>query len=276
MMKPLSEMTILDHGKVSLLQTMGSDQDILDAARISYNSNSVKQYNEAKDRGLIRYMMKHRHTSAFEMCETKFYLKIPIFVMRQLVRHRTANINEVSGRYSELPEEMYIPELEQLGPQSTKNNQGRSPMIDIIGAKKSKQNIQLSSHNSFEAYDRLLQSDVSREISRIVLPLNTYTELVWKCDLHNFLHFTKLRTDLHAQYEIRVMAQAMYDLVKPHFPLSCEAFEDYILYAHTLSRLDMKLLSLVMQGQTPTLDTAKGIGMSEREFKEFTTWLSTL
>lgn len=276
---------ILDKGIVQLVDTMGSDNDILTAARISYSTNREKETTEEDDRRLMRYLMRNRHTSVFEMCEVKFYLKIPIFVARQLVRHRTANINEVSGRYSELPSEFYLPPFQELGPQSTNNKQGRASLDDetlsIIRAKKSQQNIRLSSESSHADYDRLLHNgQVSRELARIVLPLNTYTEMVWKCDLHNFFHFSKLRMDSHAQKEIRVMAQAMFDLVQPHFPYATEAFSDYILHAKTLSRLDQLLLSHVLQTQQQTIEELKPmaslIGMSDRELKEFVEWYGSL
>lgn len=272
-MEPI-EIDILDHGKVILLDVFGDDHRIAEAARRSYQKGTK---TVSSDKSLLRYMMKHRHTSPFEMNETLFYLKIPIFVMRQLVRHRTANINELSGRYSEMEDVFWIPELDDLGPQSTQNNQGRSEMTDELSAKRARQEMGFSANHSFASYDKLLNScNVSREVARTVLPLSTYTDLYWKCDLHNFFHFAKLRMDKHAQKEIQVLASAMYDAVKQKFPLAAEAFEDYILYAHTLSRLDMILLSSVMQGQTPTLEAAKAIGMSGREYDEFMTWLSTI
>jgi len=268
------ERTILDHGKVVLLDVFGSDERIAEAARVSYQQGTKKTRS---DRALLRYLMRHRHTSPFEMAEVLFYLKVPITVARQLVRHRTANLNEVSGRYSELPNEMYIPEVDQCGPQSTQNNQGRAPVTNEIQSRHAQQSMRFASDAAYDAYDSLLNVHfVSREIARGVLPLHTYTELYWKCDLHNFFHFLKLRMDTHAQYEIRVMAAAMYDAVTPHFPLSCKAWEDYILNAHTFSKLDLVLLSRVLRGEIPTLTDAQVIGQSEREYTDFMAKLSEL
>lgn len=269
-----SERSILDHGKVVLLDVFGSDARIAEAARVSYQQGTKKTRG---DRALLRYLMRHQHTSPFEMSELLFYLKVPITVARQLVRHRTANINEVSGRYSELPNEIYVPEVDQCGPQSTQNNQGRAPVTNEIQSRHAQQSMRFAGDAAYDAYDSLLNvHQVSREISRGVLPLHTYTELYWKCDLHNFFHFLKLRMDTHAQYEIRVMATAMYDLVRPHFPLSCDAWEDYILNAHRFSRLDLVLLSRVLRGEIPTLADAQTLGHSEREFTEFMAKLSEL
>ena len=269
-----SERSILDHGKVVLLDVFGSDARIAEAARVSYQQGTKKTRG---DRALLRYLMRHQHTSPFEMSEVLFYLKVPITVARQLVRHRTANINEVSGRYSELPNEIYVPEVDQCGPQSTQNNQGRAPVTNEIQSRHAQQSMRFAGDAAYDAYDSLLNvHQVSREISRGVLPLHTYTELYWKCDLHNFFHFLKLRMDTHAQYEIRVMATAMYDLVRPHFPLSCDAWEDYILNAHRFSRLDLVLLSRVLRGEIPTLADAQTLGHSEREFTEFMAKLSEL
>lgn len=272
-MEPI-EVDILDKGKVVLIDVFGDDSRIATVARTSYKKGT-KRVNT--DRGLVRYLLRHKHTSPLEMAEVMFYLKVPIFVARQLVRHRTANLNELSGRYSEMPDDAYLPDVEQLGPQSSENNQGRAEVTNVLSAQKARQNIRFAITDAYDSYDRLLNvSNVSREISRIVLPLAAYTELYWKCDLHNFLHFCKLRMDSHAQYEIRVMAQAMYDLVKPFFPVVTEAWEDYILYAQTVSRLDQKLLALVLQGETPTLEVATSLGLSSREYKEFMSWLEGL
>lgn len=269
------EVNILDRGQVVLIDVFGSDDRIATIARTSYKK-ATKKVNT--DEGLLRYLFRHRHTSPVEMAEVLFFLRIPIFVARQLVRHRTANMNELSGRYSEIEEQAYVPDVEQLGPQSTSNNQGRALGDNSIRSQKARQEIRFATDDAFATYDRLLHtSQVSREISRIVLPLNTYTELYWKCDLHNFLHMAKLRMDSHAQYEIRVMAAAMYELVKPFFPMTCRAFEDYILNGKTLSRLDQQLLTHIMQsGATPTLDDAIALGMSQREYREFIDWFTQL
>ena len=266
---------ILDHGQVVLLDVFGSDARIAESARVSYGKGTKKTSN---DTALIRYLMRHKHTSPFEMCEVLFYLKVPIFVARQLVRHRTANINEVSGRYSELSEETYTPDETQLGPQSAINNQGRAETETSIQTKRAQREIINAAHESFQSYDRLLTvTNVSKEISRVVLPLSTYTELYWKCDLHNFFHFCKLRLDSHAQYEIRVMARAMFDAVAPFFPIATTAFCDYILETKTVSRTEQMLLATMLSSVTlPALEHAKALGMSEREHTEFVQWIQTL
>lgn len=265
------EVDILDHGKVVLIDVFGTDERIATIARTSYKK-ATKAVNT--DEGLLRYLFRHRHTSPVEMAEVLFFLRIPIFIARQLVRHRTANINEMSGRYSEIEDHAYIPDLEQLGPQSKENNQGRARPTNFEMVEDAQRKISWSTVDAFETYDALLHDhNVSREISRIVLPLNTYTELYWKCDLHNFFHFCKLRMDSHAQYEIRVMATAMYDLVKPYFPVACRAFEDYILNGKTLSILDQQLLTQMMMTSTlPTQEYAEQLGMSRREYREFVEW----
>lgn len=266
---------ILDHGQVVLLDVFGTDARIAEAARVSYGKGTKKISN---DNALIRYLVRHRHTSPLEMCEVLFYLKVPIFVARQLVRHRTANINEVSGRYSEMPEEMYVPEEPQLGPQSAINNQGRADTEISIQTRRAQLEIARATTDAFQSYDRLLTlNNVSKEISRIVLPLSAYTELYWKCDLHNFFHFCKLRMDAHAQYEIRVMANAMFESVEPFFPLATSAFRDYILKTKTLSSAEQQLLaSMLASPSLPSSQDAKALGMSEREHTEFVQWIQTL
>ena len=279
MKQALSHTNILNGGAVALLDVMGCEQDILDAARISYSSNKDKIHTPEEDRRLMRYLVRHRHTSVLEMAECKFYLKVPIFVVRQLIRHRTANVNEISGRYSELPEDYYVPDVQHLGAQSTDNKQGRTEVTDPadVMLAKAQQTIRLQGHEAFETYDSLLHvSQISRELARMVLPLSTFSELIWKCDLHNLFHFLRLRLDTHAQYEIQVMAQAMYDAIRPHFPFAVEAFEDYQLYSQTLSRMDQRLLARVLQGETLTEDLAISEGLTLREYREFTAWLSRL
>jgi len=274
---------ILDHGVVSLLDVFGSDKRIADAARVSYGGGP-SMVTRSDDRTLIRYLMNHRHTSPFEMAEVLFYLKIPIFVARQLVRHRTANLNEVSGRYSELPDEHYVPDPEQCGPQSTDNKQGRTiitPGHDErfdIGVWKARQTLDRACQSSHEAYDSLLNvSHVSREIARLPLSLATYTSMYWKIDLHNFFHFLRLRLDSHAQFEIRVMATSMFRQVCPHFPLSVEAFRDYILDGLSFSVSEQQLLFTMMRnGVVPPKDFAKRAGMTDREYADFCNKISEM
>lgn len=231
---------VLDHGEVELLGYMGTDRTIAQDARVSYGKR-LKETTEMDDRRLLRYMMRHKHTSPFEMAEVKFRLKMPIFVDRQCDRHRTASKNEISARYAELPNEFFMPE--KWRGQDKKNKQGSegevaySPLevegglIDMI-----------SEEVSNEEYRRRLKAGVSRELARTCLPLSTYTEFVWKCDLHNTLNFLRLRLDSHAQEETRAFAQAMANEVKRLFPITWEAFEDYVLNAVTLSAKEVEIL----------------------------------
>ncbi len=234
---PENKVIVHDIGFVTLLDTMGSDEEVENAARISYGEGTRKV---SQTRNLIRYLLRHKHTSPFEMCEVKFHLKLPIFIMRQLVRHRTANLNEYSGRYSVMSNEFYLPEGDYLAKQSTTNNQGRGEPLDSQGL------LQFEFNRIYDgasmAYQVLLEHELSREVARALLPVANYTECIWKIDLHNFFHFVKLRSDSHAQREIRDYADAMYELVKPNFPLCCEAFEDYMMGAVTFSASEMEFI----------------------------------
>jgi thymidylate synthase (FAD) len=206
---------VLDHGFVGLVDHMGSDDAIVQAARVSYGAGT-KQVQD--DRNLIRYLMRHEHTTPFEMCEVKFHIKLPIFVMRQLVRHRTASMNEYSARYSVLTDEFYIPEMEQIQQQSSTNKQGREESDWGFEERRRVQHaFQRSFFNSYREYTELLGKDgagLARELARSVLPVGGYTELYWKANLKNFLHMARLRMDPHAQWEIREFAGAMYDSVQ--------------------------------------------------------------
>lgn len=279
----------LDHGFVGLVDTMGSDEAIVQAARVSYGDGTKGTRN---DRALIRYLVKHRHTSPLEMCEVKFHLKMPIFVMRQHVRHRTANLNEYSGRYSIMSDEFYVPDKANLKPQSAINKQGRDgtliPLeetmcyntIKRIGRENYNDYLSLLGENPDDNYniDSNLRQGLSRELARAVLPLNNYTELYWKIDLNNFFHYVKLRADYHAQWEIQELARAMYSLIVDKFPLACEAYEDYIENATTVSRMEKDLIKRIMSSKR-WLDVqqdyrteellAENYGMSKRELSEF-------
>ena len=279
----------LDHGFVGLVDTMGSDEAIVQAARVSYGDGTKGTRN---DRALIRYLVKHRHTSPLEMCEVKFHLKMPIFVMRQHVRHRTANLNEYSGRYSIMSDEFYVPDKANLKPQSAINKQGRDgtliPLeetmcyntIKRIGQENYNDYLSLLGEHPNDNYniDSNLRQGLSRELARAVLPLNNYTELYWKIDLNNFFHYVKLRADYHAQWEIQELARAMYSLIVDKFPLACEAYEDYIENATTVSRMERDLIKRIMSSQR-WLDVqedyrteellAENYGMSKRELSEF-------
>ena len=235
---PENKVIVHDLGFVILLDTMGSDEEVENAARISYGEGTRKV---SQTRNLLRYLMRHKHTSPFEMCEVKFHIKLPIFVMRQLVRHRTANLNEYSGRYSVMSDDFYFPKGKELKPQSTTNKQGREE-----GELRNIGEIEFEMYRIFDgatnAYHNLLDWNVSRELARIVLPVSNYTEVIWKIDLNNFFKFYQLRGDDHSQQEIQDYANAMWNLVEPHFPICCEAFTDYVLNAKTFSAKEMEII----------------------------------
>ena len=262
MSSELEEIKVHEHGFVTLLDVMGSDEEVENAARISYGEGTRKV---SQTRNLIRYLMRHKHTSPFEMCEVKFHIKLPIFVMRQLVRHRTANLNEYSGRYSVMSDDFYFPKGDSLKPQSTTNKQGREDgdLGNDIGE------IEFEMYRVFDgattAYKNLLDWNVSRELARIVLPVSNYTEVIWKIDLNNFFKFYQLRSDSHSQEEIQHYANAMWNLVEPHFPLCCEAFSDYGLNATTFSKQEMDIIKDNLDGSWK-MDK---YGLSDRETTEF-------
>lgn len=235
-----TEIECLDHGFVRLVDYMGDDSAIVQAARVSYGDGTK---TVLEDKALIRYLLRHKHTTPFEMTSIKFHIKLPIFVARQWIRHRTASVNEYSGRYSEMKDEFYVPDLEQIAPQSKINKQGRG---EDIFSEEFKTNIatkmEESQKESYSEYRDLLDSGVSREISRINLPLSNYTEWYWKMDLHNLFHFLRLRLDSHAQYEIRVYAEAIAEIVKQLFPIAWEAFEDYVLNGVYFSAEEHRIL----------------------------------
>ena len=240
--KSLGMKTVHQLGFVKLLDVMGSDEEVENAARISYGKGTRKV---SQTRNLIRYLIRHKHTSPLEMCEVKFHIKLPIFIMRQLVRHRMANLNEYSGRYSIMSDEFYLPEADYLQKQSTTNNQGREEVIPNKGL------LQFEFNRIYDgaqiAYENLLNFELTKELARAVLPVANYTECIWKIDLHNFFHFVKLRADKHAQREIQDYANAMYELVKPKFPLCCEAFEDYNRDAVTFSKQEMDVIRELLE-----------------------------
>jgi len=259
---------LLDHGFVGLVDHMGSDGAIVQAARTSYG-NGTKTVLE--DRGLIRYLMNHEHMSPFEMCNVKLHLKIPIFVMRQLVRHRTASLNEYSGRYSVMTDEFYLPEVEHIKPQAKDNKQGRSGELVPQTAEGVRNLMTIAHESSYEVYQALLGErgenkrdviydpydpedpmfddefpGIARESARCVLPVSNYTELYWSQNLRNMLALIKLRLDPHAQYEIRMLAQAIYDILQPLFPAAVEAFEDYVRLSTKNSRMETDLLKTLL------------------------------
>jgi thymidylate synthase (FAD) len=268
--------TVLDHGFVGLIDHMGSDEAIVQAARVSYGKGTKSVQT---DRGLIRYLMRHEHTTPFEMCEVKFHLKLPIFVMRQLVRHRTASLNEYSARYSEITDEFYIPEPENLNPQSTANKQGRDgELTDEQRAHVVADQLEAWDH-SYNIYKQHIDGvGLARETARAILPVGGYTECYWKANLKNFLHMARLRMDSHAQWEIQEYARAMYELAKPHFPIACEAFEDYIQQSVKVSRYEYYLLKrLIDHNQWSYIEEdfrnddgiCEAWGLSKRELENF-------
>lgn len=261
------EFPCLNAGFVRLVDFMGGDESIVQAARVSYGKGT-KSVNE--DRGLIRYLMRHMHTTPFEMVELKFHVKLPIFVARQWIRHRTANVNEYSGRYSVMKDEFYVPGHEAIHYQSVKNKQGRREdevpaelrqrVVDILSA---------TQKQLYGEYEHLLESEIARELARVNLPLSLYTEWYWKVDLHNLFHFLRLRLDPHAQYEIRVYAEAMGEITKLVAPMAWEAFEDYMFKAVKFSGPELVVLSECLDASSVTKEMLEAKGLGKREAEEF-------
>lgn len=240
------EVNVHEHGLIALLDVMprfapvGNTADfaIVQAARVSYGHGTK---HTSEDRDLIRYLARHRHTTPFEMVEFKFHCVMPIFVARQWIRHRTANINEYSARYSVVPDRFYRPNPEHIRAQSAVNRQGGQDPVESLTSQEFSEYLDRA-ESTYSDYQKLLDQGVARELARIGLPLNTYTEWYWKCDLHNIFHFLSLRLDAHAQQEIRDYAYAMLALIRPIVPLAVEAFIDYNLDAVHLSRLEVDAL----------------------------------
>lgn len=262
---------ILDKGFIRVIDYMGDDSSVVQAARVSYGKGTKSL---SDDKALLRYLLRHRHTSPFEMCELKLHLKMPIFVARQWIRHRTANLNEYSARYSIMEKEYYIPEAEHIAIQSTDNKQGRSEKLPDAKAKAIQQKMKTHTEDSFAYYNALLEGDdaIARELARTVLPVNVYTQLYWKIDVHNLLHFLSLRAHPHAQYEIRVYAEAMLAILKQWMPLTHEAFIDYTMQAKVLSRMAIDVLNRRLQGEPVTQETSN---LSKREWQELEMLFST-
>jgi thymidylate synthase (FAD) len=258
----------LDKGFVRLIDVMGDDAAIVQAARVSYGSGTKKVL---EDRGLIRYLLRHAHTTPFEMVEFKFHVKLPIFVARQWIRHRTANVNEYSGRYSEMKDEFYTPNPNDIRPQSVLNKQGRSEETLPDGmAEQAANAFKAGQDEAYAQYQEFLEQGIAREIARINLPVSNYTEWYWKIDLHNLFHFLRLRIDSHAQYEIRVFAEAIAELVKPFVPHAWEAFEDYVLNAHRMTAPELKVMKhLLGSMEFPSDETLAELGLKGREAVEF-------
>ncbi|MBK9757268.1 MAG: FAD-dependent thymidylate synthase [Nannocystis sp.] len=262
------EVPVLDLGFVQPIDYMGTDEDIVQAARVSYGPSTRKLHD---DRGLLRYLMRHRHTTPFEMCEVKFRCKMPIFVARQWIRHRTANVNEMSLRYSEAPDEFYVPELEAVTLQSTTNKQGRDDDTSLPAEQREQVRQLLRARNelAYADYQHLANDlGIARELARTLLPVSLYTQWIWKIDLHNLLHFLDLRLDPHAQIEIRVFAEAMAEFVRDWVPHAWEAFVDYRREAVPLSRLEARALGRLLAGDNEPAAIAAA-GLKGRELQEF-------
>ena len=246
------EFPVLDHGFVRLVDYMGSDQRIVQAARVSYGEGT-KTYRQ--DKGLINYLLRNDHTSPFEQVVFTFHVKMPIFVARQWTRHRTARMNEISGRYSILPDECYIPDAEHIALQSEDNKQGRqSEPVPAEIAGEVRRLLEEDQRKVFEDYHRLLDMGIAREISRINLPLSVYTEFYWQIDLHNLFHFLKLRLDGHAQYEIREYGKVMFDIVKAVCPIAAEAFENIKLNGRSFSGREVDAIKAMLRGEACPLE----------------------
>lgn len=255
-------------GFVRLVDVMGDDSSIVQAARVSYGAGTKKVH---EDRGLIRYLIRHQHWTPVEMVEFKFHVKIPVFVARQWIRHRTANVNEVSARYTEMKDEMYLPPLQHISAQSKDNKQGRELQSfpeDV--ANDIQAIINESNERQYDVYQKLLELGVARELARTVLPVGHYTEWYWKIDLRNLMNFLALRLDPHAQWEIRVYAEAMAEIVKQVVPIAWEAFEDYILHSSHLSRYETEIVKEIVKNSSMNLEEiAKDKGLKGRELTEF-------
>ena len=265
---------VLDRGFLRVVDYMGDDAAVVQAARVSYGRGTRRI---SEDRGLINYLMRHRHTTPFEMCEIKFHVKLPIFVARQWIRHRSANVNEYSARYSILDNEFYLPAPEHLAAQATANRQGRGEVLDPATAQHALDLLKADAERAYRGYGELLNEDaagqpidparpgLARELARMNLSLNFYTQWYWKIDLHNLMHFLSLRADPHAQYEIRAYAETMLDVLKRWVPLTHAAFLEYRMNAALISASGLAVIRRLLAGEAVTAETS---GLSKREWRE--------
>lgn len=265
---------VLDHGFIRVIDYMGDDSSIVQSARVSYGKGTKKV---STDEGLIRYLMRHWHSTPFEMCEIKYHVKLPIFIARQWIRHRTANVNEYSARYSILDKEFYIPAKEQLSAQATNNRQGRGDLITGEQADEVLKILKDDAVRTYDNYEKMLnerfdgtiidekKSGLARELARMNLTLNSYTQWYWKTDLLNLMNFLFLRGDSHAQYEIRVYAEKMLDTVKKWVPITHAAFLDYRVGAAHLSSKGLKIVKSMINGNKVSYEDS---GLSKREWNE--------
>ena len=265
---------VLDHGFIRVIDYMGDDSSIVQSARVSYGKGTKKV---STDEGLIKYLMRHRHSTPFEMCEIKYHVKLPIFIARQWIRHRTANVNEYSARYSILDKEFYLPAKDQLAAQSQSNRQGRG---DVLQGKQAEEVLNIlkdDATRTYDNYEKLLNErfdgttidenkvGLARELARMNLTLNTYTQWYWKTDLLNLLNFLFLRADNHAQYEIRVYADKMLETVKRWVPITYQAFMDYRVGAAEISSKGLKVIKSMISGKRVGQEES---GLSKREWNE--------
>jgi thymidylate synthase (FAD) len=269
-----SPIPVLDHGFVRVIDYMGDDAAVVQAARVSYG-RGTKRVSE--DRGLIQYLMRHRHTTPFEMAEIKFHVKLPIFVARQWIRHRTANVNEYSARYSILDKEFYLPALDQLAAQSKSNRQGRGELLEGMEAKRVLDLLRADAERAYASYGEMLNEDeaggprdparqgLARELARMNLPLNFYTQWYWKTDLFNLMNFLSLRADAHAQYEIRAYAEAMLGILKRWVPMTAEAFHQYRMGGAHISQRGLEVIKSLIAGKPVSQAES---GLSKREWGE--------
>lgn len=266
---------VLDHGFIRVVDYMGDDSSIVQAARVSYGRGTKKSL---QDKGLINYLMRHRHTTPFEMCDIKFHIKLPIFIARQWIRHRTASVNEYSARYSILGNEFYVPEKVNLKPQSKTNKQGRSDdllpddvadrVLSILREDATKCHQHYVEMMNEDEQGNIINEDtigITRELARMNLTLNHYTEWYWKINLHNLLHFLALRADSHAQYEIRVYSKAMLDVVKAWVPYAFDAFMEHRVKGFNISNTGMEAIRKMIKGEPVDQESS---GMSKREWNE--------
>ncbi len=264
----------LDHGFVRVVDYMGNDTSIVQAARVSYGKGTKKV---STDSGLIKYLMRHWHSTPFEMCEIKYHIKLPIFIARQWIRHRTANVNEYSARYSILDKEFYLPSSENLAAQSVNNRQGRGEIIDGEQAKEVLGLLKKDAERTYSNYETMLnerydgskidenKKGLARELARMNLTLNTYTQWYWKTDLLNLMNFLRLRADSHAQYEIRVYADIMLESLKKWVPITYEAFMDYRVGGTEVSANGKKIIQKLIKGENISYEESK---LSKREWNE--------
>ncbi len=265
---------VLDHGFIRVIDYMGDDSSIVQSARVSYGKGTKKV---STDSGLIKYLMRHRHSTPFEMCEIKYHVKLPIFIARQWIRHRTANVNEYSARYSILDKEFYIPDKKNLAAQSTSNRQGRGSLINGSQADNILNLLREDAERNYNNYEKMLnetfdgkvidesKQGLARELARMNLTLNSYTQWYWKTDLLNLLNFLSLRADSHAQYEIRAYAEIMLNTVKKWVPTTYEAFIDYRVGGMELSSKGKKVIKKMIQGEKCDYESS---GLSKREWNE--------